>query len=71
MANFIIYIFIYYIMTHHEYFIIIWQAYVVCALGGASTVTISFLALASLQALAGVTLSMLLRHIKRYFVVGK
>uniref|UniRef100_V9ILD9 UNC93-like protein n=2 Tax=Apis cerana TaxID=7461 RepID=V9ILD9_APICE len=45
------------------------EAYVVCALGGASTVTISFLALASLQALAGVTLSMLLRHIKRYFVV--
>ncbi|XP_017890982.1 UNC93-like protein [Ceratina calcarata] len=45
------------------------EAYVVCALGGASTVTISFLALASFQALAGVTLSMLLRHIKRYFVV--
>ncbi|XP_076753126.1 protein unc-93 homolog A [Xylocopa sonorina] len=45
------------------------EAYVVCALGGASTVTISFLALASLQALASVTLSMLLRHIKRYFVV--
>ncbi|XP_043787827.1 protein unc-93 homolog A isoform X2 [Apis laboriosa] len=45
------------------------EAYVVCALGEASTVTISFLALASLQALAGVTLSMLLRHIKRYFVV--
>lgn len=47
------------------------QAYVVCTLGGAKTVTISFLALASLQALAGVTLSMLLRHIKRYFVVGE
>ncbi|XP_017764230.1 PREDICTED: UNC93-like protein [Eufriesea mexicana] len=45
------------------------EAYVVCALGGASTVTISFLALASLQAIASVTLSMLLRHIKRYFVV--
>ncbi|XP_043510106.1 protein unc-93 homolog A isoform X4 [Frieseomelitta varia] len=45
------------------------EAYVVCTLGGAKTVTISFLALASLQALAGVTLSMLLRHIKRYFVV--
>ncbi|XP_076625211.1 protein unc-93 homolog A [Colletes latitarsis] len=45
------------------------EAYVVCALGGAGTVTLSFLSLASLQALAGVTLSMLLRHIKRYFVV--
>ncbi|KAG7205143.1 hypothetical protein KM043_005512 [Ampulex compressa] len=45
------------------------EAYVACALGGAGTVTLSFLSLASLQALAGVTLSMLLRHIKRYFVV--
>ncbi|KOC69305.1 UNC93-like protein [Habropoda laboriosa] len=45
------------------------EAYVVCALGGAGTVTLSFLSLASLQALAGVTLSMLLRHIKRYLVV--
>ncbi|XP_066581077.1 UNC93-like protein isoform X2 [Prorops nasuta] len=47
------------------------EAYVVCALGGAGTVTLSFLSLALLQALAGVTLSMLLRHIKRYFVVSK
>lgn len=45
------------------------EAYVVCALGGAGPVTLSFLSLALLQALAGVTLSMLLRHIKRYFVV--
>ncbi|XP_011694812.1 PREDICTED: UNC93-like protein [Wasmannia auropunctata] len=45
------------------------EAYVVCALGGAGTVTLSFLALALLQALAAATLSMLLRHIKRYFVV--
>lgn len=47
------------------------QAYVMCALGGVGTVTLSFLSLAVLQALAAVTLSMLLRHIKRYFVVGK
>lgn len=47
------------------------QAYVACALGGVGTVTVSFLSLALLQGLAGVTLSMLLRHIKRYFVVGK
>lgn len=47
------------------------QAYVVCALGGAGTVTLSFLSLALLQAIAGVTLSMLLRHIRRYFVVGE
>ncbi|XP_046739394.1 protein unc-93 homolog A isoform X2 [Diprion similis] len=45
------------------------EAYVVCALGGAGTVTLSFLSLALLQAIAGVTLSMLLRHIRRYFVV--
>ncbi|KYN42650.1 UNC93-like protein [Trachymyrmex septentrionalis] len=45
------------------------EAYVVCALGGAGTVTLSFLSLALLQALAAATLSMLLRHIKRYFVV--
>ncbi|KAI4491618.1 hypothetical protein M0804_003010 [Polistes exclamans] len=45
------------------------EAYVACALGGAGTVTVSFLSLAVLQALAGATLSMLLRHIKRYFVV--
>lgn len=56
-------------MINGEYLIVSQQAYVVCALGGASTVTISFLALASLQALADVTLSMLLRHIKRYFVI--
>lgn len=47
------------------------QAYVVCALGGAGTVILSFLNLAVLQALAAVTLSMLLRHIRRYLVVGK
>jgi len=47
------------------------QAYVVCTLGGAGTVTLSFLSLALLQAVAAVTLSMLLRHIKRYIVVGK
>ncbi|XP_048507363.1 protein unc-93 homolog A [Athalia rosae] len=46
------------------------EAYVVCALGGAGTVTLSFLSLALLQAIAGVTLSMLLRHIRRYFVVA-
>ncbi|XP_043268425.1 protein unc-93 homolog A [Venturia canescens] len=46
------------------------EAYVVCALGGALTVTLSFLSFALLQALAGVTLSMLLRHIRRYFVVA-
>ncbi|KAL2746202.1 UNC93-like protein isoform X2 [Vespula maculifrons] len=45
------------------------EAYVACALGGVGTVTVSFLSLALLQGLAGVTLSMLLRHIKRYFVV--
>ncbi|XP_071563759.1 UNC93-like protein isoform X2 [Temnothorax nylanderi] len=45
------------------------EAYVVCALGGVGTVTLSFLSLALLQALAAATLSMLLRHIKRYFVV--
>ncbi|XP_014480057.1 PREDICTED: protein unc-93 homolog A isoform X1 [Dinoponera quadriceps] len=45
------------------------EAYVVCALVGVGTVTLSFLSLAVLQALAAVTLSMLLRHIKRYFVV--
>ncbi|XP_011645959.1 UNC93-like protein [Pogonomyrmex barbatus] len=45
------------------------EAYVFCALGGADTVTLSFLSLALLQALAAATLSMLLRHIKRYFVV--
>ncbi|XP_015608749.1 UNC93-like protein [Cephus cinctus] len=46
------------------------EAYVVCALGGAGTVTLSFLSLALLQALAGATLSMLLRHIRRHFVVA-
>lgn len=46
------------------------KAYVVCALGGAGTVTLSFLSFALLQAVAGVTLSMLMRHIRRYFVVG-
>ncbi|XP_011298781.1 protein unc-93 homolog A [Fopius arisanus] len=46
------------------------EAYVVCALGGASTVGLSFLSFALLQAVAGVTLSMLLRHIRRYFVVA-
>ena len=46
------------------------KAYVVCAFGRAITVTLSFLSFALLQALAGVTLSMLLRHIRRYFVVG-
>ncbi|XP_011869259.1 PREDICTED: UNC93-like protein [Vollenhovia emeryi] len=45
------------------------EAYVVCALGGAGTVTLSFVSLALLQAVAAGTLSMLLRHIKRYFVV--
>lgn len=45
------------------------EAYVVCALGGAGAVALSFLSLALLQALAAATLSMLLRHIKRYFVV--
>ncbi|KAH0955051.1 hypothetical protein HN011_005178 [Eciton burchellii] len=45
------------------------EAYVVCTLGGAGTVTLSFLSLALLQAIAAVTLSMLLRHIKRYIVV--
>ncbi|XP_012286401.1 UNC93-like protein [Orussus abietinus] len=46
------------------------EAYVVCALGGAGPVALSFLSLALLQALAGVTLSMLLRHIRRYFVIA-
>ncbi|XP_051176499.1 UNC93-like protein [Leptopilina boulardi] len=46
------------------------EAYIVCALGGAGSVSLSFLSLALLQALAGATLSMLLRHIKRYYVVG-
>ncbi|KAK0079984.1 hypothetical protein PV326_008433, partial [Microctonus aethiopoides] len=46
------------------------EAYVVCALGGAGTVTLSFLSFALLQAVAGVTLSMLMRHIRRYFVVA-
>lgn len=43
----------------------------VCTLGGAGTVTLSFLSLALLQAVAAVTLSMLLRHIKRFIVVSK
>ncbi|XP_001601631.2 protein unc-93 homolog A isoform X2 [Nasonia vitripennis] len=46
------------------------EAYVVCALGGAGTVTLSFLSLGLLQALAGATLSMLMRHIRRYFVIA-
>ncbi|XP_011497606.1 PREDICTED: protein unc-93 homolog A [Ceratosolen solmsi marchali] len=46
------------------------EAYVVCALGGAGAVTLSFLNLGLLQALAGATLSMLMRHIKRYFVIA-
>ncbi|KAJ8682922.1 hypothetical protein QAD02_018714 [Eretmocerus hayati] len=45
------------------------EAYVVCALGGADKVALSFLSLGLLQALAGVTLSMLMRHIRRYLVV--
>ncbi|XP_033208023.1 UNC93-like protein [Belonocnema kinseyi] len=46
------------------------EAYVVCALGGAGPVSLSFLSLALLQALAGATLSMLMRHIKRYYVIA-
>lgn len=45
------------------------EAYVVCTSGDAGTVTLNFLSLALLQALAAVTLSMLLRQIKRYYVV--
>ncbi|XP_011262079.1 UNC93-like protein isoform X2 [Camponotus floridanus] len=40
------------------------EAYVVCTSGDAGTVTLNFLSLALLQALAAVTLSMLLRQIK-------
>ncbi|XP_008560913.1 protein unc-93 homolog A [Microplitis demolitor] len=46
------------------------EAFVVCALDGAGPVTLSFLTFALLQAVAGVTLSMLMRHIRRYFVVA-
>ncbi|XP_058799411.1 UNC93-like protein isoform X2 [Phymastichus coffea] len=46
------------------------EAYVVCALGGANAVALSFMSLGLLQALAGATLSMLLRHIRRYFVIA-
>lgn len=46
------------------------QAYIECALGGAGSVVLSFLSMALLQALAGITLSMLLRQIKRYLVAG-
>ncbi|KAL7289011.1 hypothetical protein TKK_0016968 [Trichogramma kaykai] len=46
------------------------EAYVVCALGGAGTVALSFLSLGLLQALAGATLSMLMKHIRRYFVIA-
>ncbi|XP_020294307.1 UNC93-like protein [Pseudomyrmex gracilis] len=48
------------------------EAYVGCTLGGARTVAVCFLTLAFLQAVATVTLSMLLRHVadKRYFVVA-
>ncbi|CAD6245142.1 GSCOCG00013549001-RA-CDS [Cotesia congregata] len=46
------------------------EAFVVCALDGAGPVIISFLTFALLQALAGVTLSMLMRHIRRHFVVA-
>ncbi|XP_029165990.1 UNC93-like protein [Nylanderia fulva] len=45
------------------------EAYVVCTSGDAGTVALNFLSLALLQALAAVTLSMLLRQIKRYYVV--
>lgn len=43
----------------------------VCALSGANAVVLSFLTLGLLQAIAGATLSMLLRHIRRYFVIGE
>ncbi|XP_034933654.1 protein unc-93 homolog A isoform X2 [Chelonus insularis] len=46
------------------------EAFVGCALGNAGTITTCFLSFALLQALAGVTLSMLIRHIRRYLVVA-
>lgn len=50
--------------------VLLLQSYVVCALG-LPNVSLVFLSLGALQSLAAFTLSMMLRHVQRYVVIGK
>jgi len=46
------------------------QYYVLCALG-LPNVSLVFLSLGALQSVAAFTLSMMLRHVQRFVVIGK